>query len=481
MRNVYALILACHPQEFRIRFVGEMMSVFDEPDRMESAAELIVDALESLTRQWLLSPSSWALTGAVSIAGLQAWWISRVLQKGTTAEPITRCATNQHMVAVFTMATLCLVAVTTAIGVWSALLLRRRAARTVLRKAHHVAAPHRDNNFPGMKLPLQCLAILLLSVPSLFAQNPPSNSSDKSPHATRFVVVDKDVKLELLDWGGEGRPLIFLAGAGFDAHVFDEFAPKFTAHHHVFGITRRGSGASSAPIPTGDNYSSDQLGEDILSVIQNLKIEQPVLVGHSLAGEEMSYIGSRHPEAVAGLIYLDAAYSYAYYSPAIGDPIIDAMDLNDRLNGFLASGFRDEKDINRLQQASAQLDKDLKALAKQRALMPPQPSRPATASPPPAIPLALSKGRRKYTQLRVPVLAIFADPHDFGQLYKDDPKAKAAVLESDRETTSAQADAFQAGVPSAKVIRIANADHFVFRSNEAEVTRQMNTFLAGLS
>jgi non-heme chloroperoxidase len=30
-----------------------------------------------------------------------------------------------------------------------------------------------------------------------------------------------------------------------------------------------------------------------------------VLVGHSLAGEELSSIGSRYPERVAGLIYLD--------------------------------------------------------------------------------------------------------------------------------------------------------------------------------
>jgi pimeloyl-ACP methyl ester carboxylesterase len=127
------------------------------------------------------------------------------------------------------------------------------------------------------------------------------------------------------------------------------------------------------------------------------------------------------------------------------------------------------------------LDKDLKDLEKQRALIPPQPSRPTDSLAPPPIPIALSKGRRKFTKIRVPVLAIYADPHDFGQLYKDDPKAKAAVIENDRETTSAQANAFQAGVPSARVVRIPNADHFVFRSNESEVIHEMNAFLAGLS
>jgi pimeloyl-ACP methyl ester carboxylesterase len=328
-----------------------------------------------------------------------------------------------------------------------------------------------------LKAYVRAATVVVLLAPRLLAENPSKAYPDRSPHSVQFLDVDKAVKLEVLDWGGEGSHLIFLAGAGFEAHVFDEFAPKFTAHHHVLGITRRGFGASSAPTPTSDNYSADRLGEDVLAVIQKLMIQRPVLIGHSLAGEEMSYIGSRHPEAVAGLIYLDAAYSYAYYAPSIGDPIIDAMDLAQRLNAFLASGFRDEKDIETLQRASAQLDKDLKDLEKQRALMPPQPTRP----PPSPIPLALSKGRRKYTQIHVPVLAIFADPHGFGQLYKDDPKAKAAVIENDRETTSAQADAFQSGVPSARVVRIPNADHFVFRSNETEVIREMNAFLAGLS
>jgi len=74
-------------------------------------------------------------------------------------------------------------------------------------------------------------------------------------HRISFVTVDKDVKLEVLDYGGSGRPLIFLAGLGDTAHVFDKFAPKFIATYHVYGITRRGYGASSAPVPANGNYS----------------------------------------------------------------------------------------------------------------------------------------------------------------------------------------------------------------------------------
>ena len=39
----------------------------------------------------------------------------------------------------------------------------------------------------------------------------------------------------------------------------------------------------------------------------------------AIAGEELSSVGSRHPKRVAGLIYLDAGYGYAFYDSARGD------------------------------------------------------------------------------------------------------------------------------------------------------------------
>jgi len=38
--------------------------------------------------------------------------------------------------------------------------------------------------------------------------------------------VEKNVKLEVLDWGGSGEPLVLLAGPGNSAHIFDKFAPS---------------------------------------------------------------------------------------------------------------------------------------------------------------------------------------------------------------------------------------------------------------
>jgi pimeloyl-ACP methyl ester carboxylesterase len=175
---------------------------------------------------------------------------------------------------------------------------------------------------------------------------------DPSAHSTQFVTVDRDVKLEVLDWGGSGRPVLLLAGLGNTAHVFDGLAGKLAASYHVYGLTRRGFGASGAPT---SGYGADRLADDVLEVIDFLKLNKPVLIGHSIAGEELSSIGSRYPQKVAGLIYMDAGNSYAYYDSTVGDPF--------------AKG-------------------DLKAL--------------------PPIHRAVLEGRQKYTRIQGPILAIYA-------------------------------------------------------------------------
>lgn len=301
---------------------------------------------------------------------------------------------------------------------------------------------------------------------------------DSSPHTISFLTVDNGVKLEVLDWGGSGRPLVFLAGLGSTAHIFDKFAVKFTPAYHVYAITRRGFGDSSAPDPANGNYSADRLGDDVLAVIDSLKLNQPVLAGHSIAGEELSSIGSRHPEKVAGLIYLDAGYPYAYYDPSLGDLYIDSIELRKKLaslSPFLGSEAEKQLVQELLQTSLPRFEKDLQEKLKDVQVQP------ANSAPPQmlAVLQAVLAGEQKYTDIRVPVLAIYALPHAGGPA-SNDPAARAAAEARDLLTTGAQAKAFETGVHSARVVRLAHANHAIFLSNEADVLREMNEFLATL-
>lgn len=300
---------------------------------------------------------------------------------------------------------------------------------------------------------------------------------DPSPHTIQFVTVDDNVDLEVLDWGGSGRPLVFLAGLGNTAHAFDKLAPKLTATNHAYGVTRRGYGASSAP---ASGYSADRLGDDVLAVLKALNLSGPVLVGHSIAGEELSSVGSRFPDRVAGLIYLDAAYAYAYYNGSRGDLNIDLIELRRKLDQ-LANVLADTRPLIKellettlpkfemdLREKQADLEATPAALLAGRSAL--------SLSP---IDQAVLAGQQKFTNIPVPILAIYAVPIDLGPLAGD--AASRAVYEARNEaTTSAQATAFERGVPTARVVRLANASHSVFVSHEADVLREMNAFLSSL-
>jgi pimeloyl-ACP methyl ester carboxylesterase len=123
--------------------------------------------------------------------------------------------------------------------------------------------------------------------------------------ATRHVTIDSTTALEVVDWGGSGPAVVFLAGLGHTAHVFDEFAPALTDEYHVVGITRRGFGASSQP---ENGYDLATLARDVRVALDSLGVVRAVLVAHSLGGDEITLLARQSPEAVAALVYVEAAY-----------------------------------------------------------------------------------------------------------------------------------------------------------------------------
>ena len=276
-----------------------------------------------------------------------------------------------------------------------------------------------------------CLATLLLQA---------TQPMDPASHHVQMITVDHDVQLEVLDFGGNGRPIVLLAGAGNTAHVFDDFAPKLVGLGHVFAVTRRGYGVSTRP---ESGYDVGRLGEDVFSVLEHLSLSRSVLIGHSIAGQELSYLASKHADRLAGVIYLEAAYRYAYDVPG-------------------------------------EFEKDFPSL-------PPPPSTPPPAAkvaryvfpdaeqrqppPPPGARQNILSASQHFTEIPVPALAIFASPHDV--MTGDFEKFDEAMTER-------QARAFERGVPQARVLRWPHASHYLFLAQERDVLREITAFLAKL-
>ena len=134
-------------------------------------------------------------------------------------------------------------------------------------------------------------------------QVPDDGWRDPAPHRAFGVNVAPGVRIHVLDFGGSGTPLVFLSGIGNNAHVFDNFAQRFTKQNRVVAITRRGFGESSHP---DSGYDQATLAADVIAVLDSMGINKAVLAGHSIGGYEITHIAAKYPARVLGLIYLDA-------------------------------------------------------------------------------------------------------------------------------------------------------------------------------
>jgi non-heme chloroperoxidase len=302
---------------------------------------------------------------------------------------------------------------------------------------------------------------------------------DLSPHAVRFISVSNGVRLEVLDWGGSGRAVVLLAGGGDTAHVFDDFAPKLTTHNHVYGITRRGFGASG--YADAENVG-ERLGEDVLAVIDALKLYKPILVGHSIAGAELSWMANAHADRIAGVVYLEAGYSYAF-DDGKGAPALDMMKLKaPQAPPPGAADLVSFKALQRYQDHTDGFEFPEGELRWERQTNPDGTVGDFRDPPGGSMLMKLLSGGQKYTTIPVPSLFIFANPHSLGAWV--DSSADASVR-SDAYTalgamTERQEKSVESGVPTARVITIPHGNHFVFLSNETECLHAVQAFLSTL-
>jgi pimeloyl-ACP methyl ester carboxylesterase len=258
----------------------------------------------------------------------------------------------------------------------------------------------------------------------------------------RFADVEPGVRLEVLDWGGvAGRNLVLLTGSGNTAHVYDDFAPKLKDLGHVYAITRRGSGASSHP---ESGYDDQRLADDVLAVLDSLRIAKPVLIGHSMAGNEMTTLAHQHSDRLSGLVYLDAGADPKDF-PA-SDP--KYMELARKLpppRGPLHPTFPEAEQRTRY---DATTRNALKAIGEGTA-------------------------KRDYSNITVPVLSLFA-------VGSADPQKSADARAFDAATLvyiKRYENSLKAAVPSARILELPGADHYLFISNEADVLREIRQFL----
>lgn len=163
--------------------------------------------------------------------------------------------------------------------------------------------------------------------------------------ADRRIAVAPGVSLQVREWqaGSAALTYVLLAGLGGNARCFDSLAPALAerAQARVVAVSRRGYGQSDKPLPsvTGQGYGPATLVADLRALLDVMAIDRAVLVGHSIASNELTLFAGLHPHRTRGLVYLDTTYDYSRpapqewggepipSNPALEDPVPGAADL----------------------------------------------------------------------------------------------------------------------------------------------------------
>lgn len=314
-----------------------------------------------------------------------------------------------------------------------------------------------------------CLAVVLA-----FALNARSEWIDRSPHKTRFNTANS-VKLHYLDWGGEGDTILFLHGLGDTAHIFDDLAPRFTNPFRVLGLTRRGHGQSEKPEA---GYDTATLVEDIRQFLDALKIQRVVLVGHSLAGDELTRFAGEHPGRVIKLVYLDAAMDRAGLPKIMEQPpeLKAAKTDTESLDSF-------RRWVSRMSFWSEACEANLREMM----VFTPDGKILREAKPGKVSRLLMQgtiNSHPEYSKIRFPALSIAAvgcssKVSDVVKALPDLARSKAEeYLRRLRQFQEQEIERFRKEIPNGRVIELTNTDHHCFIQRENEVVRELRGFLA---
>ena len=110
------------------------------------------------------------------------------------------------------------------------------------------------------------------------------------------------VQINLAIWQGNAGPVLCVHGITANCRCWDVLAAALTPDFHVMAMDLRGRGQSEKP---SSGYSLDFHLQDINCLLDDLKIDQAVIMGHSLGAFIGLAFAAEYPQRVDRLILVD--------------------------------------------------------------------------------------------------------------------------------------------------------------------------------
>ncbi|MFX1508535.1 MAG: alpha/beta fold hydrolase [Promethearchaeota archaeon] len=115
-------------------------------------------------------------------------------------------------------------------------------------------------------------------------------------------LVDINIYYEI---NGEGTPIVFIQGAFVSSTMWEKQVKFFSNKFQTLIYDLRGHGKTGAS--TRKKYSVDLYADDLIKLIDALKIDKPIICGISLGGMIAQVFATKYPERLSALILVDTA------------------------------------------------------------------------------------------------------------------------------------------------------------------------------
>jgi pimeloyl-ACP methyl ester carboxylesterase len=122
----------------------------------------------------------------------------------------------------------------------------------------------------------------------------------------RILVEHAGTRIALARWGeasSKKPPALLVHGTGFVAEVWDEVAKELAARYTVYGIDRRGHGASHKP--STDRYHFLDFASDLAAVIEALDLTGIFGIGHSAGATDLLLAAKLLPRRFSRLFAME--------------------------------------------------------------------------------------------------------------------------------------------------------------------------------
>ncbi|MEO6883646.1 MAG: alpha/beta fold hydrolase [Bacteroidia bacterium] len=122
---------------------------------------------------------------------------------------------------------------------------------------------------------------------------------------------------------GQGQPIIILHGLFGASDNWQTLGKKLAENYEVYLVDLRNHGHS----PQSEIWNYEVMSADLLELINDEKIQNPIVIGHSMGGKAAMYFALQHPDKVKKLVVIDISPKfYAVHHQQILDAL-QAVDL----------------------------------------------------------------------------------------------------------------------------------------------------------